>query len=184
MIKKLTYTGLLLTALVIGAERSGADSLPSGYKSYKKDLATASIWANMRGTSNSIASKSVSMVNDAFSASSGSIALVVTPNKFLADSDDQQYCAQLSSTYNQNPLKFGPKQFDTVEDFSNWFSQLSQGKGSDGEVLYKKCDEDCSPSYSVVIQKSGNGYTVNATTACNQPRDKDDDQYVLTSGIL
>jgi hypothetical protein len=181
--KNLSVLAVFFLALVHATPTANAGDLPTGFKSYKTDLATASVWANMRGTDRSIASKSVTMINDAFGASTGDIALNVAPNKYLSDSKDKDYCAKLSEIYSQSPLKFGPKQFESVDAFSDWFSQLSQGKGPDGSALYSKCDKDCSPSYSVILSKSGAGYTANVTTACNQPRDKSDDQYVINSGI-
>ena len=178
-------SALAASAALLTVQSASADPLPlpAGFTNYKTDLASAGMWANMRKTDTSIASKSVNMVNAAFQASPNEIALTVAPNLYLQSSDDQAYCAKLSSTYNKSPLSFGPKQFASVNDFSSWFSDLSQGNGTDGSALYNKCDEDCSPSYSVTITKVASGYSANVVTFCNQPRDKDDDQYILASGL-
>jgi hypothetical protein len=160
-----------------------ADDLPDGFRSFKSTTASAGIWANTRKTDESIARKSVAMVNEALAASPNAMALLVAPNKYLPASSDKAYCEKLSADFVAKPMAFGPKAFKSVEDFSDWFADLSQGKGDEGKALYARCDKACSPSYAVVLNKGAAGYSANVRAACNQPRDKDDNLYLLQSGV-
>ena len=59
-------------------------------------------------------------------------------------------------TANQS-FKFGPKLFATLAELNSWVGDFSQGKGTDGETLYKLCPRSCSPDYKYSIRKDNSG---------------------------
>lgn len=167
-----------------------------GKSDKKSALATASIFANATNRKGSLRFESAELLSSAVatlesknnactapcaqSLPEGEIVLTTVPNKFLTDYDDREFCEQmLVKTANQS-FKFGPKLFATLAELNSWVGDFSQGKGTDGETLYKLCPRSCSPDYKYSIRKDNSGrFLVSAESTCRHARDKDDNQYRL-----
>src|SRR5262249_12264370 len=75
------------------------------------------------------------------------ITLSVIPNKFLKNYGDAEKCAQRLTQTSLQPLKFGPHRAKSEKELGEWISEVSQGNGKDGKLLYQKCSGKCSPRY-------------------------------------
>lgn len=196
---------LLLCTLCFGKFYAFADDKTCSQ--VKKDiklassLASASTWSNMRGGAGSLNAESKRLIADAWknagtnqapanlcpkTCSSGlspQVILVTTPNKTLASYSEQAACRQKLAETQKKPLLYPDRRFATLDELNSWFSSFSQGSGTDGKDLYTKCDGSCSPRYESVITKEAAGYRVTTSVICGEARDKDDNQYALTSSI-
>ncbi len=109
------------------------------------------------------------------------ILLTIVPQKFLTSYADALKCDErLRETSNQ-PLKFGPRHARSTDELAAWISDLSQGRGPDGAVLYKQCDGTCSPRYSAQVVQDGDGLIATVDVLCGPARDKDDNIYSVSS---
>jgi hypothetical protein len=166
-------------------------------------IATASTWANLRGSESSIAAVTKRMLEQAFSklenakppdaakcgsgctlSGDASVLLTSVPQRFLKNYADADDCERLLKQTTSSPLLYSDKKFPDLEELNSWFSSFSQGKGTDGNDLYRRCSGSCSPQYkSSVIKKAGNdasgSYVMSVSVVCGHARDKADDQYVV-----
>lgn len=106
-----------------------------------------------------------------------------TPNKTLPEYEDSSACQKLLEATQQQPIVYSNRQFDTQSDADSWYNDLTQGDGTDGEDLYNRCPGQCSPSYSSVIYRRDGKFIITTSIICGHARDKDDDQYRLTSSL-
>lgn len=164
----------------------------------KSTLGSASTWANLRGSEESIKAKIKVLLDDAAKGRSSAQApesfcptgcdtakepMIVfrsIPNKFNSDSSDDAQCRALFTKTKQNPLKYSGNKFGNLEDLNSWFGDFSQGKGKQGGDLYDKCPGDCSPQYFNTIDITGKSYVLNSDVICGPARDKSDNQYKLS----
>lgn len=109
------------------------------------------------------------------------ILLTITPLKFLDTYADANKCQQrLRQTSNQ-PLRFGPRHARSTDELAAWISDLTQGRGPDGKVLYNQCDGSCSPRYSARVTQDGDGLVATLDVVCGPARDRDDNMYSVAS---
>lgn len=161
-------------------------------------LATANTWDNVRGNAGSLKVESQKLLSRARKElltskapedlcpkechpdSKPQIVFRSIPNKFLSDYSDREHCASLSEQTKLKPLAYSGKQFDSVDSLNSWIGDFSQGSGTEGKDLYKKCDGDCSPQYEYRILDNASAMNVDAVVLCGQARDKDDNQFKLS----
>jgi hypothetical protein len=124
--------------------------------------------------------------NDCFLIESPKIVFNSTPRKFLSNYKDLSLCASLEAETTAKPLLYPDKKFDSLESFHNWFSDFSQGSGTDGKDLYNKCGGQCSPQYKSILSFSNDDSRIRATVEviCGHARDKSDDTYLLSYAYL
>lgn len=117
--------------------------------------------------------------------SNAAIAVVFrsVPRLTLSGYSESARCDQLLSQTTQNPIVFDKKLFDSKDEAEDWYEELTQGDGDDGEILYAKCPGKCSPSYTSVIYKQASKFVVTTSVVCGHARDKDDDQYNLSAAL-
>ena len=105
------------------------------------------------------------------------------PNITLGEYDERERCEALLSKTRRHPIQFPDRSFNGRTEFEDWYRDLTQGDGKDGESLYEQCPGRCSPQYSSLIFKRGDKLVVSTSVVCGHARDKDDDQYVLRSAV-
>lgn len=119
------------------------------------------------------------------SCSSSFVAVVFssTPNMTLPDYEDSPSCQKLLTATQNQPIVYSNREFDTQNDADEWYNDLTQGDGTDGEDLYERCPGQCSPSYSSVMYRKNGKFIVTTSIVCGHARDKSDNQYRLTSSL-
>ena len=181
----------------------GPDSAPCF--SFEKEIAldnvvaTAATWDNLRKNEGSIAFESRRLLGAVWEdlkpptdfcpnycqlKSSPEVIFKSVPNKFISDYSDRDKCENLFEQTKKEPFVYKRRSFATLEEFHEWFSDFSQGKGRDGNDLYDKCDGRCSPRYKTFISKEKKSYLVDAEVQCGPARDKSDNKYQLSSSLL
>ena len=110
------------------------------------------------------------------------ITLSVIPNKYLKSYGDEEKCAQRLTQTSLHPLKFGPRRSKSEKELGEWISEVSQGNGKDGKLLYQKCGGKCSPRYFIDATQDGNELVASISVVCGPARDKDDNTYTVSSG--
>ena len=110
------------------------------------------------------------------------ISFKVTPNKFLESYGDFDKCEKLEKQTTNQPLRFGPHRAETMDELAGWLSEVSQGDGPDGEVLYEKCGGKCSPRYSMDVASDAGKLVATLAVVCGHARDKKDNRYKIASG--
>lgn len=169
--------------------------------SIRSTLASAGFFDNLRNSDDSIRyqtdqllsqseNKAEQLIQQKSPCGSSSCAAPIvavvfssTPNITLAEYKDSPSCQKLLESTRQNPIVYGNRQFDTQDDAEEWYNDLTQGDGTDGEDLYNRCPGQCSPSYSSVIYRRGGKFIITTSIICGHARDKDDNQYRLTSSL-
>lgn len=166
----------------------------------RSTLASAGFFANLRKASNSISYLMDQLITESESnasnilqeersckrACSNSVVAVVfssVPNMTLPDYEESSTCQQLYESTQKAPITYSGRSFDSQEEAEEWYDDLTQGDGADGEDLYAKCPGMCSPSYSSVSYKHGGKFIVSTSIICGHARDKDDNQYRLTAAL-
>lgn len=109
------------------------------------------------------------------------IVVSVIPKKFLNVYDDAQKCAVLLNQTSRRPLKFGPRRARSQDELTAWLSDMSRGKGRDGEALYDKCSGKCSPRYFIDAAQDGEEVVATVDVVCGPARDKTDNTYIISS---
>lgn len=105
------------------------------------------------------------------------------PRKFLQNYSDSSKCAALFERTKKEPFVYADRTFNSLDDFSAWYNDFSQGKGNDGKDLYRRCDGSCSPQYESWLKREGDKYVVTSKVICGPARDKKDNTYQLTSSF-
>jgi hypothetical protein len=169
-------------------------------KSINKE-ATAGIFANAMNRSGSLRKESAVVIDsllDALSSGkakscespcvndgSAKIILYTVPKLVKREYSEKEYCARLLSKTTQEPLRYYERSYESREQLQEWVSDFSQGKGKDGEDLYRRCDKSCSPRYQYVITQPKPGYfSISAEVVCGHARDKSDDMYTIKGSLI
>jgi hypothetical protein len=166
----------------------------------RSTLASAGFFANLRRADNSISflmdqlisaseakateisvseSHCIRTCPDALTA----VVFTSTPHKTLPDHDDAAMCAKLFESTQQTPIRYENRTFDSQEEAEEWYDDLTQGDGPDGEDLYARCPGACSPAYSSITYKINGKFAVSTSVVCGHARDKDDNQYRLSASV-
>lgn len=152
------------------------------------ETASAGYLSNIMNKSGSIRATSKRILTSAIESSRSkdpvqSVIFTSTPVLSKKADDDDPMCARYEQATKKNPLRFEDKHFDTVDDLTGWIMDFTQGKGSDGEALYRQCPGKCSPRYTWLIEPGESGLKVQARVVCALPRDRDGDMYELTTAL-
>ena len=163
-------------------------------------LASAGFFANLSNSSSSIhyrmddlldrakaAARKVTQQEADCARSCGDPVVAVffqsVPNKTLTEYDEASVCDKLLADTTANPIVYGNRSFPEEDEAKDWYNDLTQGDGADGEDLYKRCPGKCSPTYaSEGYQKDGK-FIVTTSIVCGHARDKDDNQYRLNASL-
>jgi hypothetical protein len=105
------------------------------------------------------------------------------PHMTLPAYEDSQACQKLLEETTKAPIVYGQRTFENQEEAEEWYNDLTQGDGTDGEDLYGRCPGSCSPAYSSLFYRVNNKLVVTTSIICGHARDKDDNQYRLTSSL-
>lgn len=105
------------------------------------------------------------------------------PNMTLPAYEDSPTCQKLLEQTTKAPIVYGKRTFETREEAEEWYNDLTQGDGTDGEDLYNRCPGSCSPAYSSLMYRINNQLVVTTSIICGHARDKDDNQYRLNSSL-
>ena len=190
------FRGLLLTLVVYvllacaGWQEVLADdvcALSPTQEILETKSATASAWDNFRKNPGSLNFESARMIAAAEAGLKDGQAIYFSsvPGKFLSSYPDKPQCERLAEQTTRSPLVFSGLSFQSLSDFDSWFGDFSQGRGREGEKLYRLCPGSCSPQYFCYIYKKPSGkFEVRAEVICVVVRDKSDNIYVLKSGYI
>lgn len=153
-----------------------------------KEKATAGFLSNISDRSGSIRATSKRMLTNALESSRSKdpakwIIFTSTPELSKKADDEDPMCARHEQATLSDPLRFDGKHFASVDDLTAWIMDFTQGKGSDGESLYRQCPGKCSPRYTWWIEPESSGLKVKARVVCGLPRDRDGDMYELTTAL-
>ena len=166
----------------------------------RSTLASAGFFANLRRTDTSLRVRMDQLLNEAsavakqvtvsesgcLSSCKRRVAAVVfksLPNVALSGYDEASVCEKFLEVTQRDPIRYENRRFSSDEDAESWYRDLTQGDGADGEDLYKRCPGKCSPQYTSVIFKEGDGLIVSTEVICGHARDRDDDQYALSAAV-
>ncbi len=107
----------------------------------------------------------------------------VAPVAFLATEKQNQICLSFEDQTSRFPMRFKNRSFDSIQAVTEWITDFSQGRGDDGKHLYEQCSSNCSPRYTFNISKRREGYRVDADVLCGLARDRDNDQYLISTSL-
>lgn len=189
---------LLGSALIPAALYAETACLPIGSTiPQRSSLASAGFFANLRNSESSLNYIMDSMLTEAFTNRSsmatehpvcpnscGGARLAIefdsTPNLRRSGYSDSDACEKLEAETKRNPILYQGRIFDSADEAKDWYHDLTQGDGPDGEDLYQRCPGSCSPSYASTILKNSEKLLVTTSIVCGHARDRDDNQYRLT----
>ena len=152
------------------------------------ERASAAYISNIANRPGSIRAASKRMLTSALESdelkkSTRQVIFTSTPDLSKKANDDDPMCARHEALTNREPLEFVAKQFESVQDLTEWIMDFTQGKGAEGKSLYEQCPGKCSPRYTWWIEAEDSGFKVNSRVVCGLPRDKDGDMYELTTAL-
>lgn len=96
---------------------------------------------------------------------------------------DDAMCEQHWNTTREAPIVFDDRRFADTDELTAWIQDFTQGKGAEGKSLYEQCPGKCSPQYTWWIDPDASGLSVKPMAACGMPRDKDGNQYTLSTAL-
>ena len=163
-------------------------SPPSEVTQLATETATAGTVANILNRTGSIRATSNRMLASALESARSKdpiqwIVFTSMPELSKKSADDDPMCVRLEQATKKDPLKFEDRQFDSADALTNWITEFTQGKGADGKSLYEQCPGKCSPRYTWLIEPQQRGMKVDAWVVCGRPRDRDGNQYHLTTAL-
>ena len=198
-----TIAGAVVCALgwITGALAQAPCTPPQQDISIRTTLASAGFFDNLRNSDDSIRYQMDQLLSQSeararelgqqkspcVSPSCGSPVVAVVfssaPNITLPEYEDSPSCQKLLEATRQQPIVYKDRDFDTQDEADEWYNDLTQGDGPDGEDLYNRCPGQCSPSYSSVIYRTSGKFIVTTSIICGHARDKNDNQYRLSSSL-
>jgi hypothetical protein len=107
------------------------------------------------------------------------IVFKAVPQKYLTSYSDYAKCQALLEQTEKTPFEYD-KQFGSMSEVQDWFSNFSRGKGTDGKDLYNRCSGQCSPQYEFFISDQGGKLTLDADVVCGHARDKSNNMYDIS----
>ena len=166
----------------------------------RSTLASAGFFANLRNADHSINFLMDELLVLAYSAAEKRINLESScdrscaqpvlatvfdsvPNLTLRDYEEASTCQELFEESKRTPIVYEKRSFASDQEAKDWYQDLTQGEGTDGEDLYLRCPGACSPSYSSVAYKQHGRFIVTTSIICGHARDKDDGQYRLSASL-
>ena len=205
MSSRLNFSRIILHLFLMGVFQGSAFAQPrctpiDSDVPVNSALASAGFFANLRNSSNSISFLMDKLLTESevkageLSRTEGScvrsckspltaVVFTSTPNKTLPEYEDSSSCERLFQDTQKTPITYRNRTFDSQDDAEDWYHDLTQGDGKDGEDLYARCPGQCSPAYSSVAYKHNGKFVVSTSILCGHARDKDDNQYRLTASV-
>lgn len=107
----------------------------------------------------------------------------VAPVHFLPDREQKAVCLRLDAQTRKRPFEFAPRSFGSVTELNDWIMGFSQGRGEDGQELYRRCAANCSPRYEFVIAREADGLQVETKVQCGPARDRSSDEYAVSTAL-
>jgi hypothetical protein len=167
----------------------------------RSTLASAGFFANLRNAPHSVSFQINQILSEARQARSELLArelmcrhsckdavpamiLRSTPHQTLLDYDEFQRCEELRQTTSRAPIRFSDRRFASAKEAQEWFEDLTQGDGPDGEALYKLCPGRCSPEYTSTEYLHDNSVVTSVSAVCSHARDRSDDQFSISASIV
>ena len=149
------------------------------------ETASAGFMANLGNRADSIRAVSKKMLNSAIAtarsdASPQRIIFKSIPELSNKTTADDPMCERHEAATRKEPLAFDEKRFMTADDLTDWIMDFTQGKGTEGKLLYKQCPGKCSPQYTWWIEPDETELLVKARVVCGLPRDRDGNSYRLS----
>lgn len=198
------YRALILFLLILFPFKNlSATPCSDGSKSIplESKIASASLSSNIFGTQSSVKGVAKALLKNAIENGSlnnqsqrcptqcsrpeSRIYLKAIPSKFLSDYEDKDKCTSYLNNTKRDPLTFDVFKFADIDEFADLFSDFSRGKGPKGEELYKRCDGECSPQFTLKIKSLDDGTFVQDTdVVCGHARDQDDDTYIVSTTLV
>lgn len=163
-------------------------------------LASAGFFANLRNADHSVRARTDQMLKDARTAAQAlserergcrrpcgtpvvAVVFNSTPYRYLTNHREAAQCQVLLESTSRSPIVYERRRFPSDDEAREWYEELTQGDGADGEDLYRRCPGACSPAYSSVAYKDGEEFVVSTSIVCGHARDKDDNQYSLSTAL-
>ena len=148
---------------------------PESIRAVAKDLLRHAV-------NTSVQAQNASVTTDCPLDRADKIVFTVSPITYRPEQEQQPLCLQLSRETKTQPLVYGLRNFLSVEQFDDWMTKFTQGRGEDGKLLYQQCGGDCDPSYTFVIEPDGLGLSVDTTVFCGFSRDRGNgDMFEITT---
>ncbi len=107
----------------------------------------------------------------------------VAPMHFLPDREQKAVCLKLDGQTRKRPFEFAPRRFGSVTELNDWIMGFSQGRGPEGEELYRRCSANCSPRYEFVIAREKEGLNLETRVQCGPARDRSSDEYAISTAL-
>ncbi len=151
----------------------------------RQATASAGMWTNARNNPDSVKFQTEKILKEAVALVASPdkkddiVNFTYVPQKFLSEYKERAACEEELKKTTPNPIKFENLQFNDVAEMTSWFKDFSQGKGTEGEKLYKECPGSCSPQYCLEISEKTSELLINVEVICGHARDKDDNSYKL-----
>ncbi len=107
----------------------------------------------------------------------------VEPTVFMPEEKQQAVCLTFEEQTKLEPMRFDPKEFDSLDKLNDWIMAFSQGRGDDGKALYDRCSANCSPRYTFYITNDAEQLAISTEVLCGLARDRKSDQYLVSTAI-
>jgi len=107
----------------------------------------------------------------------------VAPVHFLPDREQKAVCLKLDAQTRKRPFEFASRRFGTVTELNDWVMEFSQGRGEEGQELYRRCAANCSPRYQFEIAEDAEGLSVATRVQCGPARDRASDEYAVSTAL-
>ncbi len=107
----------------------------------------------------------------------------VAPVHFLHAREQNAVCLRLDTQTRKRPFEFAPRRFATVTELNDWVMEFSQGRGKEGQELYRLCSANCSPRYQFEIAQDADGLSVDTQVQCGSARDRASDEYAVSTAL-
>lgn len=140
--------------------------------------------SSIRAVAKKLLSAAVGSATAAQSAVTPTILFRVTPAAYLPMAQQQVLCHQMVRQTQARPLHYGPRTFPNVAAFDAWLMEFSQGRGSDGRLLYQQCGGDCDPSFTFSVKPAAQSLVVDAAVVCGYARDREINNYRLSTALV
>lgn len=111
------------------------------------------------------------------------IVYKVAPVHFLPPREQKAVCLRLDAQTRKRPFEFAARRFGSVTELNDWIMGFSQGRGAEGEDLYRRCAANCSPRYEFVIAKEAAGLQVETRVQCGPARDRASEEYAVSTAL-
>jgi hypothetical protein len=111
------------------------------------------------------------------------VVYTVAPVHFLQEREQKAVCLRLDAQTRKRPFEFAPRRFATVTELNDWVMEFSQGRGTEGQELYRLCAANCSPRYQFEIAQDADGLSVTTQVQCGLARDRASDEYAVSTAL-